>query len=148
MRSDLSKDFEILLGDATQPLVNAGFHGCEAGHAGIFDDLILGDNTHGPAGKAPGEAAVVVDPLGNEFGLAAENPVSFLLVEDAEPLVEPSLGGKNVDKLLQDIHRPLTGGTSHRPIFRFHFVPISGLNQMAKLSPLYLEAFPKLPSHF
>ncbi len=79
--------------------------------------------------------------------LAAENPVSSLLVEDAEPLVEPSLAGKNVDKLLQDIHRPLTGGISNRPIFRFHFVPISGLNQMAKLCPLYLEAFSRLSSH-
>jgi hypothetical protein len=131
MRSDLSKDFEIPHGEAMQPVLNAGFHRRETRHMGILDDLIRGDHTDCPAGKAPGEAAVFIDPLGNEFGLAAENAVSFLLVDDAEPLVEPSLAGKNVDKLLQDVYRSLTGGTSHRPVLRFHFVPISGLNQMA-----------------
>jgi hypothetical protein len=148
MKSGLSKDFEIPFGEATQPVVNAGFHRWEPGHAGIFDDLIGSDHTHGPAGKAPGEAAVVVDPLGDEFRLAAENPVSFLLVEDAEPLVEPSFAGKNVNKLSQEILRPLTGGISQGPVFGFHFAPISGLNQMPKLCPLQVEAFSKLPFHF
>jgi hypothetical protein len=148
MSSGLSKDFEIPFGEAKQPVVNAGFHRWETGHAGIFDDLIGSDHTHGPAGKAPGEAAVVVDPLGDEFLLAAENAVSFLLVDDAEPLVEPPLTGKNVNKLPQEILRPLTGGIPHGPVFRFHFVPISGLHQMPKLRPLHLEAFAELPSHF
>jgi hypothetical protein len=141
MRIDLSKDLEIPPGDTTQPIMNAGFHRCETGHVGILDDLILGDNTNRPAGKAPGDAAVVVDPLGNEFRLAAENPVSSLSVEDAEPLVKPSLAGKNVDELLQDIHRPLTAGISNRSVFRCHFVPVSVRNQRAKLSPLYMEVF-------
>jgi hypothetical protein len=127
--------------------MNAGFHRCKTRQVGILDDLILSDNTNRPAGKAPGDAAVVVDPLGNEFRLAAENPISFLLVEDAEPLVEPSLAGKSVDELLQDILRSLIGGISNRSVFRYHFVPISGLNQGAKLSPLYQEAFSRPPFH-
>jgi hypothetical protein len=143
MRSGLSKDFEIPFGEATQPVANAGFHRWETGHGGIFDDLIGSDHTHGPAGKAPGKAAVVVDPLGDEFLLAAENPVSFLLVDDAEPLVEPPLTGKNANKLPQEILRPLTGGIPpHGPVFRFHFFPISGLHQMPNLRPLHLESFP------
>jgi len=103
---DLSKDFEILFGDTTQPVMNAGFHRGETGHMGVLDDSIIGNHTDGPAGKAPGNGTVIVDPLGDEFRFAAENPVSSFPVDDPEPLVEPSLAGKNVDELLQDLYRP------------------------------------------
>jgi hypothetical protein len=109
---------------------------------GILHDLIGSHNADGPAGKAPGEAAVVVDPLGDEFLLAAENPVSFFLVKDAEPLVEPTPAGKNINKLSQNILWLLAGGISQRAILRFHLLPISGRNQAAGLCPLSLEGFP------
>ncbi len=80
--------------------MNPWFDGGEPGKVRILDNLILGDNAHSPAGKAPRISAVIVDPMGNEFRLAAENPVSPVAVNDANGLVEPALVGENADKLL------------------------------------------------
>ena len=151
---DLSKNFEVLFGDTTQPVMNAGFQRGETGQIRVLDDSIIGDHAHGPAGKAPGDGAVIVDPLGDEFRFAAENPVSSFPVDDSEPLVEPSLAGKNVDELLQDLYRPSIVRILKGPVFRLHVVPISALHQRAKLSRLYLarqsslDAFSSLPFHY
>src|SRR4030043_1215966 len=48
---DPSNEFEITLSDTTQPVVCAGFRRRKGGHVRILDNLIMGNNTHGPAGK-------------------------------------------------------------------------------------------------
>src|SRR4030042_471871 len=48
---DASNKFEILFGDTTQPFVCAGFRRREGGQVRILDNLLIGNNTHGPAGK-------------------------------------------------------------------------------------------------
>jgi hypothetical protein len=113
---------------------------------GVLDDAFIGDHTHGPAGKAPGDSAVIVDSLGNKYRLAAENPVSLLPVNDSEPFVDPSFAVKNVDELLQNIDRPLTGKIAQGTVSCVHVVPLfSGLIQKAQLFPPSRKAFGRPP---
>ena len=123
---DLSKDFKIPLGEATQPVLNPGFHRCEPGEVRILDDLVLGDDTHGPAGKSPRNTAVVVDPMGDKFRLTAENPVPSFPVDDSKPLVEPSLAAENADKLPKNIPRGRNGVRWKRSVSGHQITPISG----------------------
>ena len=63
---------------------------------------------------------MIVNPIGKEFALAAENSISSVPVHDPEPLVEPSFGRENADKLAQNIHRLLIGKVVKRCVFPFH----------------------------
>ena len=120
---NLSNNLEITLSDAGQPVMDAGFVGWENGHVRIFKNLIMGDNTDGPARKTPGGSAGIVYPMGNELCLAAENPISSVTVHDSESLVEPSLAREDLNKLFQNIHLFLICWNAKRPVFLFHVAP-------------------------
>jgi hypothetical protein len=120
---NLSDNLEITLSDEMQPVVDAGFVGGENGHVRILNNLIVGDNTDGPARKAPGGSTGIVYPMSNELRLAAENSISSVTVHDSESLVEPSLAREDLDKPFQDIHRFFIRRISKRPVFLFHVAP-------------------------
>ena len=84
IRIDPSNDFEIALDETTQPIVSAGFRRGKPGKIRFLDNLIGGDHTHHPAGKSPRDITGVIDPMGDELGFAAENPVFISPVQDAE----------------------------------------------------------------
>ncbi|HEX7535272.1 MAG TPA: hypothetical protein VF343_08435 [Syntrophales bacterium] len=67
--------------------------------------MINSDDTHGPAGETLPDMTVIVYPVGKEFLLAAEYPISSVAVPDAERLIEPSLSFKDADKTLKCIMR-------------------------------------------
>jgi hypothetical protein len=71
--------------------------------------LINGDDTHGPAGKTVRDMTVIVYPVGKEFLLAAEYPISSVTMPDAERLIEPSFSFKDADKALKCIMRLISG---------------------------------------
>jgi hypothetical protein len=59
---------------------------------------------------------VIVYPVGKEFLLAAEYPISSVTVPDAECLIEPSFSFKDADKALECIMRLIFG---YHVIIRF-----------------------------
>jgi len=101
--------------------------------------LIPSDDAHGPAGETPWDAAVIVDPMGDEFRFAAENPVSSVAVHDAEGLVEPALLGEDADELLQDVRRDFARGPRERFVFHLLIPPSTGyvrrIHSKAELKP-------------
>jgi hypothetical protein len=93
----LSNEFEIMLDDTLQPVVDAGFSRGEWAHFRIVNDMIGGNETHEPARKTRRDVTVVVYPIGKEFFLAARNPIPSVTVFNAKSLVEPSFARENAD---------------------------------------------------
>jgi hypothetical protein len=115
----LLNQVEVAVIDAAQPIAGAWFDRRKRRHVGIVDDLINSDDTHGPAGEAVPDRAVIVYPVGKKFFPAAEYPVSPVTVPDAERLIEPSFTFKNADKVLEHLLRmPLRGIV--KPLFLSH----------------------------
>jgi hypothetical protein len=120
---DLSYEFEITLSDTTQPVVCAGFSRREGGHVRILNNLIRGNNTHGPTRKTRGDTKVIVYAISKELPLAAANPISLVMALDSECLVEPSFALENADKLLEDIQRFFFLSIPKRCVSCFHIAP-------------------------
>jgi hypothetical protein len=121
---DLSYEFEITLSDTTQPVVCAGFSRREGGRVRILNNLIMGNNTHGPTRKTRGDTTVIVYAIRQELRLAAANPISLVMALDSECLVEPSFAFENVDKLLENIQQLFFLSIPKRCVSCFHIAPV------------------------
>jgi len=146
IRTGLSNYFEIIIGDTAQPVVYAGFSRLAGGHFWIVNNLIRGNNTHGPTRKTPGDAIVVVYLIGKEFPLATENPISSATVLDSERLVEPSFAHENVNKPLQDFRWFFFYRISRRSVSRFHDAPSSSVQQKIFWRPIFNTCHKMTPS--
>jgi len=93
------------------------------GHVRILDNLVRGDNTDGPTWKTGYDAAVIVNPIGQELAVGAANPISSVAVLDSYRLVEPPFAFENADKLLKDIRRSLFLRIDSRYLSGFHLAP-------------------------